>query len=90
MSAPISDPLPTDTETETTASPQTVADAIVDRIRSLSQAHNANLNEDAGLTELMASLKISDEVPVAAFSVAADLLFHLLAADQRPLTEIAP
>jgi type III secretion system FlhB-like substrate exporter len=67
-----------------------VADAIVARIRELSQAHGATVLDDATLAELMASLRITDQVPVAAFSVAADLLFHLLAADQRPLAEATP
>ena len=70
-----------------TPAPDVVADAIVARIRELSQSHNINLQEDAGLAELMAGLKIGDQVPVAAFAVAADLLFHLLAADQRPVAE---
>ena len=65
----------------------TVADAIVTRIRELSRSHNINIHDDASLTELMAGLKIGDQVPVAAFAVAADLLFHLLAADQRPVAE---
>jgi type III secretion system FlhB-like substrate exporter len=72
------------------STPDTVADAIVARIRALSRSHNINIHEDVGLTELMADLKIGDQVPVAAFAVAADLLFHLLAADQRPAPENAP
>jgi type III secretion system FlhB-like substrate exporter len=71
-------------------SSDTVADAIVARIRQLSEAHGITVHDDAGLADLMAGLKIGDQVPVAAFSVAADLLFHLLAADQRPVAEIAP
>lgn len=67
-----------------------VADAIVARIRELARAHGANVQNDAGLAELLAALKISNDVPVAPFAVAADLLFHLLAADQRLQNESAP
>ena len=67
-----------------------VADAIVARIRELARAHGANIQNDGGLAELLAALKISDQVPIAPFAVAADLLFHLLAADQRPQHEAAP
>jgi type III secretion system FlhB-like substrate exporter len=71
-------------------STDTVADAIVARIRQLSEAHNTSIHDDAGMADLMATLKVGNQIPVAAFSVAADLLFHLLAADQRPVAEIAP
>jgi len=71
-------------------SPDPVADAIVARIRELARAHSTNIQHDAGLAELLAALKISDQVPIAPFAVAADLLFHLLAADQRPQLETAP
>ena len=74
MSAPLPDP---------------VADAIVARIRDLARAHGTNIQNDAGLAELLAALKISDQVPIAPFAVAADLLFHLLSADQRPPAETA-
>ena len=67
-----------------------VADAIVARIRELARAHGTNIQNDAGLAELLVALKISDQVPIAPFAVAADLLFHLLAADQRPQLEAAP
>jgi type III secretion system FlhB-like substrate exporter len=67
-----------------------VADAIVARIRELARAHGTTIQHDSGLAELLASLKISDQVPIAPFAVAADLLFHLLAADQRPPIETAP
>ncbi|HEY1503515.1 MAG TPA: hypothetical protein VGF92_04395 [Stellaceae bacterium] len=69
--------------------PDPVADAIVARIRDLARAHGANIQSDVGLADLLASLRISDQVPIAPFAVAADLLFHLLAADQRPV-ETAP
>jgi type III secretion system FlhB-like substrate exporter len=72
------------------ASPEPVADAIVARIRELARAHGTNIQTDAGLADLLASLKIGDQVPIAAFAVAADLLFHLLVADQRPQAELAP
>jgi type III secretion system FlhB-like substrate exporter len=67
-----------------------VADAIVARIRELARAHGTTIQNDAGLAELLAALKISDQVPIAPFAVAADLLFHLLAADQRPQAAAAP
>ena len=67
-----------------------VADAIVARIRELARAHGTNVQNDTGLAELLATLKISDQVPIAPFAVAADLLFHLLAADQQPQLEPAP
>jgi type III secretion system FlhB-like substrate exporter len=67
-----------------------VADAIVARIRALALSHGATIREDAGLAELLATLKISDEVPLGAFAVAAELLYHLLAADQRAGAEAAP
>ena len=67
-----------------------VADAIVARIRELARAHGTNIQTDAGLADLLASLKIGEQVPIAPFAVAADLLFHLLVADQRPQGETAP
>ncbi|HVA14799.1 MAG TPA: hypothetical protein VNF99_16245 [Stellaceae bacterium] len=67
-----------------------VADAIVIRIRELARTHGATLHDDAGLAELLAALKIGDQVPVAAFAVAADLLLHLLAADRQTPAEAAP
>ena len=71
-------------------SPDPVADAIVARIRELARAHGTNIQHDSGLADLLASLKISDQVPIAPFAVAADLLFHLLTADQRPPVETTP
>lgn len=71
-------------------SPDPVADAIVARIRELARAHGTNVQNDTGLAELLAALKISDQVPIAPFAVAADLLFHLLAADPQPQLEAAP
>ena len=67
-----------------------VADAIVARIRDLARAHGTNVQNDAGLADLLAALKISDQVPIAPFAVAADLLFHLLAAEQHAQLETAP
>ena len=67
-----------------------VADAIVARIRDLAHAHGTTIHHDTGLAELLVALKIGDQVPIAPFAVAADLLFHLLAADQRPPLETAP
>jgi type III secretion system FlhB-like substrate exporter len=67
-----------------------VADAIVARIRDLAHAHGSNIREDAGLAELLADLRLSEQVPIAAFAVAADLLFHLLAVDQRLQNEASP
>jgi type III secretion system FlhB-like substrate exporter len=67
-----------------------VADAVVARIRDLAHAHGASIHADATLSELIAALKLGDQVPLAAFAVAADLLFHLLAADQRPSMESKP
>jgi type III secretion system FlhB-like substrate exporter len=69
--------------------PDPVADAIVARIRDLARAHGTNIQNDAGLADLLAALKISDRAPIAPFAVAADLLFHLLAADQQPQPETA-
>lgn len=71
-------------------SPDPVADAIVARIRELARAHGTTSQHDAGLADLLASLKINDQLPIAPFTVAADLLFHLLAADQRQQVETAP
>lgn len=67
-----------------------VADAIVARIRELARGHGTTIRDDVGLAELLADLRVSDQVPVGALAVAADLLFHLLAADQHPQTETAP
>lgn len=72
------------------ASPDTVADAIVARIRDLARGHGATIREDVGLAQLLADLRLGDQVPIAAFAVAADMLFHLLAADQRPNVEVTP
>jgi type III secretion system FlhB-like substrate exporter len=71
-------------------SSEPVADAIVARIRALARVHGTNIQTDAGLADMLATLKIGDEVPIAPFAVAADLLFRLLAADQRPQAEHAP
>lgn len=70
--------------------PEPVADAIVARIRELARLHGTNIQTDSGLAELLAALKIGDQVPIAPFAVAADLLFHLLTADQRPQAELTP
>jgi len=67
-----------------------VADAIVARIRELARGHNATVRDDVGLAELLTDLGVKEQVPIAAFAVAADLLFHLLAADQRPQSEVSP
>lgn len=67
-----------------------VADAIVARIRELARGHGATIRDDIGVAELLADLRIGDQVPIGAFAVAADLLFHLLAADQHPQVETAP
>lgn len=67
-----------------------VADAIVARIRELARGHGVTIRDDVGLAELLADLRVGEQVPIAAFAVAADLLFHLLAADQRPQIETAP
>lgn len=68
-------------------SSDTVADAIVARIRELARIHGTPVHETAGLAELLAALRLGDQVPIAPFAVAADLLFHLLAADQRSQIE---
>ncbi|HEX4192836.1 MAG TPA: hypothetical protein VHY80_07050 [Stellaceae bacterium] len=70
--------------------PEPVADAIVARIRELARAHGTNIQTDAGLADLLASLRIGDQIPIAPFAVAADLLFHLLTADQLPQAELTP
>jgi type III secretion system FlhB-like substrate exporter len=70
-------------------SSDTVADAIVARIHELARAHGTTVREDAGLAELLAALRLGDQVPIAPLAVAADLLFHLLAADQRLQSEAA-
>ena len=62
-------------------SAETAADAIVARIRELARAHGASIRDDAGLADLLVALKVDDEVPIAAFAVAAELLYHLLAAE---------
>lgn len=67
-----------------------IADAIVARIRELARGHGATIREDVGLAQLLSDLRLSDQVPIAAFAVAADMLFHLLAADQRPNIEMTP
>jgi type III secretion system FlhB-like substrate exporter len=67
-----------------------VADAIVSRIRELARSHGTAVRDDVGMAELLADLRLGDQVPIAAFAVAADMLFHLLAADQRPQTEATP
>lgn len=72
------------------SSPDTVADAIVARIRDLARGHGSTIREDVGLAQLLADLRLGDQVPIAAFAVAADMLFHLLAADQRPNVEVTP
>ncbi|HEX3969790.1 MAG TPA: hypothetical protein VHX19_00625 [Stellaceae bacterium] len=70
--------------------PEPVADAIVARIRELARVHGTNIQTDSGLADLLASLKIGEQVPIGPFAVAADLLFHLLTADQRPQAELTP
>jgi type III secretion system FlhB-like substrate exporter len=72
------------------SSPNHAADAIVARIRELAHAHGATVREDIGLAQLLSDLRLNDQVPIAAFAVAADMLFHLLAADQRPSAEVTP
>lgn len=67
-----------------------VADAILARIQELARAHGASIRDDAALADLLVALKIDAKVPIAAFAVAADMLFHLLAAERRAVEEAMP
>jgi type III secretion system FlhB-like substrate exporter len=75
-------------DTPTPSSPSS-RDAVAERLRTLLTAHGVNVRYDSGLNELLAALKIGEQIPVEAFAVVTDVLFHLLADNQRQHSENA-
>jgi flagellar biosynthesis protein len=57
--------------------------AVARRIVELARAHDIAIRENADLAELLRALAVDDEIPVAAFSIVAEILFHVLQADGR-------
>jgi flagellar biosynthesis protein len=53
------------------------------RIVDLARAHGIIIRENADLAEMLRALAVDDQIPVAAFSIVAEILFHLLQADGR-------
>ncbi len=58
-------------------------DELAQRIRDLAAAHGMPLRRDGDLADLLAAIKLDDQVPALAFAVVADMLFCLLAANQH-------
>ncbi len=50
------------------------------RLLELAQAHGMTLNKNADLSALLAALQITDQIPLPAFAVVADILFSVLSA----------
>ncbi len=67
----------------TTPPPSEGQDELARRIRDLAATHGMPLRKDADLAELLAAIKLGDQVPARAFAVVAEVLFCLLAANRR-------
>jgi hypothetical protein len=72
--------------------PTPSADPVIARIRELARADGADLSDAAEFHALLADLQLAERLPTNAFVVAANLLFHLLAADEAApaAAEITP
>jgi type III secretion system FlhB-like substrate exporter len=53
------------------------------RILDLARAHGIAIRENADLAEMLQALAVDDQIPVAAFSIVAEILFCVLQADGR-------
>ena len=65
-----------------TTKPDDGREAIAARIAELAQAHGTKVAKTADLATLLASLRISDPIPIAAFGVIAEVLFTILSAER--------
>jgi len=66
--------------------PQIVATgrgAVARRILELARAHGIAIRENADLAEMLRVLAVDEQIPAAAFSIVAEILFHVLQADGR-------
>ena len=57
--------------------------AVAGRIVELARAHGIAIRENADLAEMLRALAVDDQIPAAAFSIVAEILFHVLQADGR-------
>jgi len=67
--------------------------AIAERIVELAAAHGIAVRSDSDLVEMLSAIKVGDHIPVAAFTVVAQILFFILKANGRlpaPTTICAP
>jgi flagellar biosynthesis protein len=55
--------------------------AVGRRIVDLARAHGIAVRENADLAEMLRALAVDDQIPSAAFSIVAEILFHVLQAD---------
>jgi flagellar biosynthesis protein len=57
--------------------------AVAERILELAFAHGIKVREDADLAEILAAVEVGEQIPVAAFVAVAEILFHILRANQQ-------
>jgi flagellar biosynthesis protein len=75
------------------AAPRVVASgrgAVADRILELAFAHGIKVREDADLAEILAAVEVGEQIPVAAFTAVAEILFHILRANERLAASAEP
>lgn len=56
---------------------------IAARILELAAAHGIAVREDADLAQMLSAVKVGEHIPVAAFTVVAQILFYILKANGR-------
>lgn len=56
---------------------------IAERILALAKEHGIAVREDADLAEMLEAVGVGEHIPVAAFAVVAEILFHILKANGR-------
>ena len=58
--------------------------AVARRIVGLAQAHDIAIRKNADLAEMLHTLAVDEEIPMAAFTIVAEILFHVMRWDARP------
>lgn len=71
------------------AKPDDGREAIAARIAELALAHGMKVAKTPDLPALLASLRVSDPIPIAALGVIAEVLFAILSAEPPQQTEEA-
>lgn len=56
---------------------------VAERILELAFAHGIKVREDADLAEILAAVEVGEQIPIAAFTAVAEILFHLYRANQQ-------